>query len=525
MLNRTRFLQTLLIILLAINAPIPAHGQTPGSGTTSAHIRVGIYNNYPLIYEKAGIPTGFQLELLKEVAQEEGWTLDYQFSGSLKNVLQGLEAGTLDLGLGIVPTEGRRQFLDFTDEQNALLTGQIFVMPGRSDIDDISALEGKTVAFINQGVIGDNFVETCDKLKIAPVYTRVNSYGELAEAVATGAVDAGLFNELQGHQFAELYKIQPTGIVFKSYEAQYAVPKGKNTSVIATLDRYMHTWKTIENSTYHQLDKEFLQEGSAKSPEWTSRQLLLAISSCLLLLIFAVILGNFLSGESQNSYARISKDYVRHIIIFVAAISLSFWVMDSLVAWLLFNNDLQMSLLQWTITKVPPENLYIRGMLFLVCCVFGIYLVKYIHRYEELLNVLVMSLKRFEQLTDNARDMLYRMSLPSGRYEFVSKASSEIFGYSPEEFYRRPLLIKQMVHQDWQDDFSRQWEELLSGKVPPYYEYRIVTKSGESRWVNQRNTVYYNESGTPVAIEGIVTDITELKKAAATKAQALASAS
>ena len=281
----------------------------------------------------------------------------------------------------------------------------------------------------------------------------------------------------------------------------------------------MHTWKTTENSIYHQLEKNFLHDLSAKSPAWTSRQLLFAVSACLLLLTFAVVLGVFLAKEAETSYIRISKGYVRHIIIFIIAISVSFWVMDSLVAWLLFNADLKLNLLEWTITKVPPQNLYIRGMLFLICCVFGIYIVRYIHTYEELLNALVLSLKRFEQLTDNARDMIYRMALPSGRYEFVSKASFNIFGYSPDEFYKRPLLIKEMVHQEWRAEFSQQWRDLLTGKAPPYYEYQIITKTGEARWINQRNTLYFDEAGTPVAIEGIVTDITDQKKAALEKIQ------
>jgi PAS domain S-box-containing protein len=104
--------------------------------------------------------------------------------------------------------------------------------------------------------------------------------------------------------------------------------------------------------------------------------------------------------------------------------------------------------------------------------------------------------------------MIYRMTLPSGRYEFVSRASIKIFGYSPEEFYRRPLLIKELVHCDWQESFSRQWAEVLSGDIRPCYEYQVINKKGETRWVNQRNTVYRDERGAPVASEGIVTDIT-----------------
>jgi PAS domain-containing protein len=43
--------------------------------------------------------------------------------------------------------------------------------------------------------------------------------------------------------------------------------------------------------------------------------------------------------------------------------------------------------------------------------------------------------ERLKHLAENAHEMIYRMSLPSGRYEYVSPASSEIFGFTPEDFY------------------------------------------------------------------------------------------
>ncbi len=117
---------------------------------------------------------------------------------------------------------------------------------------------------------------------------------------------------------------------------------------------------------------------------------------------------------------------------------------------------------------------------------------------------------KYRRITDNARDMIYRMSLPSGKYEYISPASIEISGYTPEEFYQNPLLIRDIIHPDWHDYFKNAWEDLLAGKVPASYEYQAVSKSGEIKWFYQRN-VLIMEEGEPVAIEGIVTDITARK--------------
>jgi PAS domain-containing protein len=75
--------------------------------------------------------------------------------------------------------------------------------------------------------------------------------------------------------------------------------------------------------------------------------------------------------------------------------------------------------------------------------------------------------ERFRRLAENARDMVYRMSLPDGRYEYVSPASSDLFGYSPDEFYSSPMLIREVIHPDWRDCFAEEWGKLLAGDVPP----------------------------------------------------------
>lgn len=126
---------------------------------------------------------------------------------------------------------------------------------------------------------------------------------------------------------------------------------------------------------------------------------------------------------------------------------------------------------------------------------------------------LAQSEEKYRTITENSRDMIYRMSLPDGRYEYVSLASKSLTGYSPDEFYDSPILIQKIIHPDWHGYFKEQWENLISGNMPPFYEYQIIHKSGDVKWLHQRNALIKNNEGHPVAIEGVVTDITERKKA------------
>ncbi len=127
-------------------------------------------------------------------------------------------------------------------------------------------------------------------------------------------------------------------------------------------------------------------------------------------------------------------------------------------------------------------------------------------------NTLKESEEKFRRLTENARDIIYRMSIPDGKYEYVSPAVLSVFGYSPEECYNSPMIIKKSIHPDWHKYFEEQWTNLLKGEMPPFYEYQIIHKSGEVRWLNQRNILVQDVSGNPIAIEAIVTDVTERKR-------------
>ncbi|MDY0096197.1 MAG: ATP-binding protein [Candidatus Vecturithrix sp.] len=120
---------------------------------------------------------------------------------------------------------------------------------------------------------------------------------------------------------------------------------------------------------------------------------------------------------------------------------------------------------------------------------------------------------RFRRLAENAKDMIYRISLPDGQYEYISPAVETITGYTPQEIYQSSQFIAQVIHPDWKSYFAEAWQNLIHGEVPPYYEYQILHKSGEMRWLNERNVLIRDGNGNPVAMEGIVTDITDRKQA------------
>jgi PAS domain S-box-containing protein len=101
---------------------------------------------------------------------------------------------------------------------------------------------------------------------------------------------------------------------------------------------------------------------------------------------------------------------------------------------------------------------------------------------------------------------MVNMSISALQFETIT-------GYTPQEIYQSSQFIAQVIHPDWKSYFAEAWQNLIHGEVPPYYEYQILHKSGEMRWLNERNVLIRDGNGNPVAMEGIVTDITDRKQA------------
>jgi len=121
--------------------------------------------------------------------------------------------------------------------------------------------------------------------------------------------------------------------------------------------------------------------------------------------------------------------------------------------------------------------------------------------------------ERFRKLADDAPDLLFRISLPDGNYEYVSPASLTFTGYPPEIFYKKPGFLYELVHSSGKETFGRNLGLLMKGNNAPESEFQVVHKDGKVRWWFLRTTLIRDAAGNPIAAEGMVTDITDRKRA------------
>ena len=116
---------------------------------------------------------------------------------------------------------------------------------------------------------------------------------------------------------------------------------------------------------------------------------------------------------------------------------------------------------------------------------------------------------KYRGLVEGLDEAVYRMSLPDGKYEYVSPAAKKVFGYSAEEFIENPLIIGKLMHPDFVEYFEEKWADLIEHKVSPTYKYKILDPEGNERWIVQSNTGIFDDSGNIIAIEGLCRDITK----------------
>lgn len=95
--------------------------------------------------------------------------------------------------------------------------------------------------------------------------------------------------------------------------------------------------------------------------------------------------------------------------------------------------------------------------------------------------------------------------------DFVSENVSQ-FGYEVEDFTSGRILYGDIVHKKDIQNVKEQLDRCIEGKSQEFkMEYRICTKEGELRWVDERTFIQRDAEGRATFFQGVVIDITERK--------------
>lgn len=114
-------------------------------------------------------------------------------------------------------------------------------------------------------------------------------------------------------------------------------------------------------------------------------------------------------------------------------------------------------------------------------------------------------------ISENIDAIIWRYSIRTDKWLYVSPQSEKILGYNPNEWVNLKWW-KDIMHpldQEWAPVFCSKYTEMMEAHE---FEYRLISKTGEIVWVLDKVGIEI-ENGKPAYMYGIMLDITERKKA------------
>jgi PAS domain S-box-containing protein len=274
-----------LAALLVVATPLPVRA-------ASRTVRVGVYQNEPKVFtstEVNGQPAGIFIDLIEQVAKEEGWALVY-VPGSWEEGLASLESGRIDLMPDVAYSEARGRLYDFHKTPVVDSWSYVYSASG-VEIDRLSQLNGKKVAVLRGSIQETVFTQMSKGFGYDVTIVPVGSLKEAFSLTEGGMVDAAIANYLFGDYFYRQYGLRKTPIVFNAVPLFYATGKGQNAYLLEAIDRHLQRWIKEPGSVYYKtLSRYTAQVPESPLPAWVGWTIgaivgLLAVSMALAVLL------------------------------------------------------------------------------------------------------------------------------------------------------------------------------------------------------------------------------------------------
>ena len=118
---------------------------------------------------------------------------------------------------------------------------------------------------------------------------------------------------------------------------------------------------------------------------------------------------------------------------------------------------------------------------------------------------------KFDSILSSLEDVVWSVDPYTFDRFYINSAANKIYGRQVAEFYDNPHLWLEVVHPEDKDlasNFAQNIVETEGGEI----EYRILRPNGEIRWIYDRARLIRDAHGTPIRLDGIVTDISDRKR-------------
>ena len=238
-------------------------------------IKVGVYPNPPLInIEEEGEVSGFCVDVLKEIAEKEGWVLEFQTYDFAKGLL-ALERGDIDIMPALAYSDYRDSILIMNETKVTTNWAKIYK---NSDDDfnygSLEQLRNKRIAVLKDDYYlqnGENgLLDLLGELDIPADIIEVNSYSAVIDNLSTGNTNLGLVSRYYGTLETEDKNVVKTPINVAYVSVRYGFSRNSaNIQLAQQLDQQLQLLINDRSSIYYEMEKKYLSYApQAFIPQW-----------------------------------------------------------------------------------------------------------------------------------------------------------------------------------------------------------------------------------------------------------------
>lgn len=196
----SRFLVCCFILLATISTTVNAETVenkiTAGNQAKSNVVRVGWYEDSYHITGQNGNRSGYGYEYEQAVAAYTGWTYEY-VTGDWTELLEMLQNGEIDLMSALSYTDERAKTMLFSDQPMGEEKYYLYADLANSNISasDLTTLNGKSIAMMEQSVQTTQFCEWEEKYHIKTKHVYVDSIDQAKELFAKHEIQGVISSE------------------------------------------------------------------------------------------------------------------------------------------------------------------------------------------------------------------------------------------------------------------------------------------------------------------------------------------
>lgn len=473
-------------------------------------LKVGIYNNPPLIYfSEKGQVKGFFADLIKHIAKKEGWNITY-VPGSFKQLLTLLETKQIALMPVVAYSDERARQFDFS-QQNVLTNwAQIYTAEG-STIKSLPDLAQKKIAVLKKDIHYSVFNRLMEQFGITSEIVETDSYDQVLKKVADHSVDAGITNRIFGNQFEYTYEVEKSGIVFNPIKIHFAFAKNEHAEILKKIDQYLVLLKKNQSSLYYtSIDKWLAEPVPVKS-------LLPVVLAIFLILAFIFYLFYMLIQLQPVRRALglteiIDEQVIINVLIVTLLIAALAWGLISWIDYLWFN-PLNDGLTSFVFPVFDNNRIFYRVILVWGILLSGILISRIFLRLITSQQQIRQSEQRFHLTTRAGKTGVWDWNLYTNEV-YLAPYLKQMLGYQDSDIHNHMDEWSGYVHPDDEEEVSAAVQRALDDRDQEYHvEHRMMHKDSNERWFLANGSVIRDVDGAPVRMVGTNTDITDLKQA------------